>query len=182
MKIKLLLFCASIFAVSGSINGMMRFGRMPIRKPIAIQNYSEVAHIQSQYSLPKASPATQTIAELTREQLAVHLKHQEHCWKVYKNSQACMEAKRELMNQVVQLTKSSLKLIIAGAAINNRNFDVGPMLLGLALDEFKLSYKVARAAVREYKENQAREVGGAQALMKLVAEQKRQLPIPEDIQ
>lgn len=181
MKIKLFILC---FGLLGAIecDGMMRSARVPVRKPITTRNYSEVARIQSKYSLPKPLHGSQLVSELTREQLATHLKHQELCWNLFKSKEATKEAKKQVTRMAAQLVKSSAKQgLITILAYNSCN-DSGPELFATIKDETLLSFQMARAAVREYKLSQEKVISVQQMLEALVAEQKLQLKVPYDIQ
>lgn len=181
MKMKLFIFCTSLLALTGQINAMMRAGRMPVRRPV-VRNYSEIAHIKSKYSLPRTCPANQPVAELTREQLITHLKHQELCWKVAKNRQASVSAKKMIKETVLSAAKTSLKHGLAAIMALNSGNDVGPELFSTIKDETLLSLDMAREAVREYQKTQKDIATAEQALAALVAEQKLQIKMPYDIQ
>lgn len=182
MKIKLLLFCASLVALSGQINAMMRSGRLPVRRPQPTRSYSDIAHIQARYSLPKPCPASTPVAQLSRDQLVTHLKHQELCWKVAKTMQASDSAKQMIKQTVLNAAKTSIKPMLAAAVTMNSAHDVGPEMFQFACQEAIISLKMAREAVREYQKSQKDIQTAQQALEELVAEQKRQMKLPHDIQ
>ncbi|GMU18851.1 MAG: hypothetical protein AMXMBFR12_00430 [Candidatus Babeliales bacterium] len=180
MKIKLVLFCASQLVASGQMNAMMRSGRVPVRRPVAIRNYCQVAHIQAKYALPKACPPHMPIAELAREQLVTHLKHQELCWKAGKFHEVSKDARKQVVKQAAELVKISVMHGLAAKLAANSGNDVG---YDTIQEETVLSLKmVARAAVSEYQKIQKDATTAEQALAELVAEQKRQLRMLYDIQ
>lgn len=173
----------AILAASVSCQAMMRSARMPKHKAAAPSGtFTDVAHIQEKYRLPNPRPGTERIAHLSREQLLTHLKHQELCWKVAKTMQASAYAKQMIKETVLNAAKTSIKPMVAGAVTMNSAHDVGPELFSFACQEAIISLKMAREAVREYQKTQKDIATAEQALAELVAEQKRQIKVPYDIQ
>lgn len=182
MKIKLLFYCLPALAITAQAGAMVRSGRMPMRAPLATRSYSDIAHIKSKYALPKACPSHTPVAELSREQLLTHLKHQELCWKVAKTMQAADSAQRMIKETALNAVKTSIKPMLAAAVTMNSAHDVGPEMFQFACQEAMISLKMAREAVREYHKAQEQIKNAEQALAELVAEQKRQMKLPYDIQ
>jgi hypothetical protein len=182
MKINFILLPILTLAGSSGLYAMMRVGRKPVRTPVVTRAYSEIAQIKSKYALPKACPSHIPVARLTREQLMTHLKHQELCWKVAKTMQASDVAKQMIKETVLNAAKTSIKPMVAGAVTMNSAHDVGPELFSFACQEAIISLKMAREAVREYQKTQKDIATAQQALAELVAEQKRQMKVPYDIQ
>jgi L-lactate utilization protein LutC len=173
----------AILATSVSCQAMMRSVCMPKRKAVApSRSFADVAHIQEKYRLPNARPGTERIAHLSREQLLTHLKHQELCFKLSKNIKASTSAKQMIKETVLNAAKTSIKPMVAGAVTMNSAHDVGPELFSFACQEAVISLKMAREAVREYQKTQKNIAKAQQALAELVAEQKRQMKVPYDIQ
>lgn len=181
MKIKLL-FCAIL--VSAPCIAMMRSVRMPILKSakMPVRNYSHLANIKAKYFLPNAQPRTTLISRMTREQLSTPLKHQELCFKLSKNIQASVDARKQLQKETAQCAKISLKSLAAGLVAVNGGNDVGPELFEVTRSEIKLSLDCVQEAWKQYQKTQEDSQTAEQALAALVGEQKFQLKVPYDIQ
>lgn len=183
MKIQLLVFFSALLAIS-ACPAMLRSARMPVLRAarVPLRNHVRVAHIKARYPLPNARPETELVSRMTREQLVTQLKYQELCWKMHRSDEADSAARNYLKNTTKQLAKSSLKPLIAGFLTYNCPNDIGTNILADAWDEMRLSYEVVQEAVQGCKKVKANKMSVAQELAELVAEQKRKLKVPYDIQ